>query len=153
MSEPEPHPAAATGADLRWRVTGVRRWVPVVLVVGFAVLTLGRLVGDGPPRWFDRVLEAVGLLGILVSLVLVVVTWRTVVTLAPTGVEVRGGRRKFYPYASIGRAHRARFTTGGVSLMLEHDRTAVLPAPVAGLGTSDAEIDDAVEQIRRRLTA
>lgn len=150
MPEPEPDPAA-TADDLEWRVGGVRRWVPVVLGAGFAVLTLGRLVGGAPPRWFDLVLVAVGIAGVLVSAVLGVVTWRTVVTLVPTGIEVRGGRRKFYPYASIGRAHRARFKPGGVSLMLEHDRTAVLPAPIAGLGTPDAVIDDAVVQIRRRL--
>ena len=151
MPEPEPLPAPTSAPNPRWRVGGVRRWVPVVLVVGFALLTLGRLAGAAPRRWPDLVLGAVGVAGVAFSLVLVVVTWRTVVTLAPTGIEVRGGRRKFYPCASIGRVHRARLKPGGVSLMLEHDRTAVLPAPVAGLGTPDAAVDDAVEQIRRRL--
>ena len=151
MSETEPVPAPLSPAEPAWRVGGVRRAVPVVLLLGFAVLTVGRLRG-GTRGWFDQVLAAVGLAGILVAVVLVVVTWRTVVTLAPTGIEVRGARRRFYPYASIGRVHRARLKPGGVSLMLEHDRTAVLPAPVAGLGTPDAVVDDAVEQIRRRLS-
>lgn len=147
----EPVPAATPAADLEWRVNGIRRGIPVLLLVCFVVVAAGPVVRHGSPRWFDLALVGVGLVGVVVSLVLAVITWRTVVTLAATGIEVRGGRRKFYPYAAIGRVHRARLTSGAVSLMLEHDRQARLPAPVAGLGTSAAQIDDAVDQIRRRL--
>ena len=105
---------------------------------------------------------AVGTIGDIVVLVLASVlalvaaawtamVWRSRVALAPAGIEVRRIGRRFVPYAEITRAYRDRSTPGAVTLLLAEGRTLRLPAPLSGLGTSSAQVDEALEQIRARL--
>lgn len=138
-----------------WRITGVRRWVPVLLLVCFFAGAVLRLAFSGGDPWRTRdvaqlVLDVVGAAA---ALVVVLITSLTRVRLGPTGVEVRGRRRRHVPYDAITRAYRDRFTSGAVTLLLDDGTTTVLPAPVAGLGVGSPEVDHAVEEIRGRLPA
>ncbi|HEY0240438.1 MAG TPA: hypothetical protein VGC37_17540 [Friedmanniella sp.] len=144
---------------VQWRVTGVRRWLPVLLVLSFAFSCVGPVLhlvaqdATRTPYALQVGLACFAVAGALGAAALAVVTWRTVVTLTPTAIEVRGGRRRRYPYDEVGRVYRDRHTSGAVSLLLTDHRSVRLPAPVAGLGTSGPEVDAAVEQIRGRLPA
>lgn len=136
-----------------WRITGARRWIPVLLLVSFLGSAILRVTGqEGEPwRTRDVLLLVVNLLGSTVGLVLALTAWRTRVSLGTTGLDVRVGRRRHVPYDAVARAYRDRFTFGAVTLLLHDGTKVVLPAPVAGLGVGSPEVDDAVEQIRGRL--
>jgi hypothetical protein len=139
----------------RWRITGVRRWIPVLLLVCFLANAVLRIAfqGDDPWRTRDVALLVFDLVGVAAGLVLVLTTSRARVALGATGVDVRGGRRRHVPYDAIARAYRDRFTFGAVTLLLHDGTKVVLPALVAGLRVASSEVDEAVAQIRRRLPA
>lgn len=139
----------------QWRITGVRRWIPVVLLVCFLGSAVLRIAFQGADPWRTRdvALLVFNLVGAAAGLVLALATSRARVSLGTTGVEVRGGRRRHVPYDAIARAYRDRFTFGAVTLLLHDGTKVVLPAPVAGLGVASHELDDAVAQIRGRLPA
>lgn len=152
--------STAAPTPVEWRVVGLRRWLPVVLGVCFlgnAADDVAHLVVDdvspSDPRGLQVFFLVVGVVGVLAAVALLVATWRTRVTLTPTGIAVRTVRRRFFPYDAIGRVYRDRFTSGAITLLLDDDRKVRLPAPVAGLGTSSPEIDAALEQIRARIPA
>ena len=139
----------------QWRIRGVRLWIPALLLVCFLGSAILRLAFQGADPWRTRdVAQLVfNLVGAAAVLVLVLTTSRTRVSLGTTGIEVRAGRRKHVPYDAVARVYRDRFTSGAVTLLLHDGTKVVLPAPVAGLGVSSTELDDAVRQIRGRLSA
>lgn len=136
-----------------WRITGVRRWVPVLLLVCFLGSAILRLASQGADPWRTRdvALLVFNLVGAAAVLVVMVTTSRTRVRLGTTGLDVRGGRRRHIPYDTVARAYRDRYTFGAVTLLLHDGTKVVLPAPVAGLGVGSPEVDEAVAQIRGRL--
>ena len=145
-----------TPGPVEWRLTGVRRWLPVLLLVCFsvnAVLQLVEVVSDPGVTIGTYVGLVVNLVGVLAGAVMVVLAWRARVRLDETGIEVRGARRRFVAYERVTRVFRDRFTSGGATLLLDDGTKVVLSAPVAGLGVGSPEVDDAVEAIRARLPA
>ncbi|HEY0239401.1 MAG TPA: hypothetical protein VGC37_12205 [Friedmanniella sp.] len=149
----------STARDARqWRTTGFRRWWPVLLMASFlgdGTSSVLRLTSRGPsslPRAGDIVFVVLAALGLIASVVLVVLTQRTQVTLEAEGVAVRAGRRKFFPYQSIDKAYRDRWSSGAVTLQLRDGRKEVLPAPTAGFGPN-AQLDAVVLLIQQRVAS
>lgn len=141
---------------MEWRITGVRRWLPVLLLASTLTNAALRAVDASDPATAtvgDLVALVVAGVLTLVALLWAVTVWRTRVALTPSGLVVRRVRERLVPYASITRVYRDRFASGAVTLFLDDARTVVLPAPVAGVRHPGSEVDDAVEQIRARLPA
>ena len=141
---------------VEWRLTGVRRGLPVLVLACFAVLAVARLVDvttDDGATIGVYVQLVVSLVGVLAGAVMVFVAFRSRVRLLATGIEVRGGRCRFVAYERITRVYRDRLTSGGATLLLSDGTKVVLTAPVAGLGVASPEVDDAVQQVRTRLPA
>ena len=149
--------AGGVEAIVEWRVTGIRRWLPVLLMVSSsanAASSILRLTDPDPsslPRSGDVVFLVLAGLVFVCALFLLAVTVRTRVTLGPEAVVITAGRRRVVPYDDVQRAYRDRWSSGAITLALRDGSRLVLPAPTAGPKTQNADLDRALDLLRERL--